>query len=105
MKIFVAHASDSNFQEELYQPLRNSQLNKDHEIILPQEEGHEEVTRDLIKSCDLVIAEVSNPSTGQGIELGWADAFSIPVVCIYKEGATFSNALHYVCNKFLMYHT
>jgi nucleoside 2-deoxyribosyltransferase len=103
MKIFVAHASSFNFKEALYDPLRNSVLNQQHEIILPQEEGHEEVTKELIKSCDLLIAEVSYPSTGQGIELGWADMYSVPVVCIYKQGASFSQALHYVSKKFLMY--
>ncbi len=103
MKIFVTHASSFNFQDELYKPLRESSLNQEHEFILPQENGRLEVDKELIKSCNLIIAEVSHPSTGQGIELGWADMLDIPIVCIYKEGTNFSPALHYVSKKFLMY--
>src|SRR5436190_4550825 len=103
MKIFVAHATNSNFKEELYEPLRASLLNEQHEFILPQENERMEDTRGVIKECDLVIAEVSHPSTGQGIELGWADLFGKPVICIYKQGAEFSPALHMVSKKFLMY--
>lgn len=103
MKIFVVHASTINFKEDLYAPLRNSKLNEEHEIILPQENGRMEVTREFIKSCDVIIAEVSAPSTGQGIELGWANVLEVPIICIYKEKADFSPALHYVSNKFLMY--
>jgi len=103
MKIFVAHATNSNFQEELYKPLRNSPLNEQHEIVLPQEGEKMTVTKEFIKGCDLLIAEVSHPSTGQGIELGWADALDVPIICIYKEGANISGALSNVCKKFLMY--
>lgn len=71
MKIFVAHSSMFDFINKLYIPLWGSRLNTLHDIFLPQENGHEEVTKELIKSCDLVIAEVSMPSTGAGIELGW----------------------------------
>lgn len=103
MKIFVAHATKSDFKEELYKPIRESELNKKHDFILPQENGKEVITREIIQSCDLVLAEVSHPSTGQGIELGWANIFNVPIICLYKDGATPSNSLSFISNKMLMY--
>ncbi len=103
MKIYVAHSSNFEFKRKLYEPLRKSDLNKAHEIFLPQETGKEEVTRDLIKGCQLVIAEVSLPSTGEGIELGWADIFGIPILCIYEAGTRRSLSLDYVTKNFIEY--
>lgn len=87
MKIFVAHSSGFDFRTKLYKPLRDSSLNNDHEILLPQEGEVEEITREMIKDCDALIAEVSTPSLGAGIEMGWADAFGHPVIAIYEKGS------------------
>jgi len=103
MKIFVTHATKSNFQEELYKPLRESSLNKNHEIYLPQEHGRKTITKEFVQSCDLIIAESSFPSTGQGIELGWADIYEIPILCISKKGIEPSRALQYVTRSFASY--
>jgi membrane-bound lytic murein transglycosylase MltF len=53
--------------------------------------------------CNLVIAEVSYPSTGLGIELGWASTYLIPIVCIYRKGSEISGSLRQVSTKFLKY--
>jgi len=103
MKILVIHATNSNFRDELYKPLRESLLNKNHQIHLPQEHGRETVTKEFIKSCDLIIAECTFPSTGQGIELGWADIYTIPILCISKKGTLPSRVLHYVTSNFIVY--
>lgn len=66
MKIFVSHSTNYDFDSELYAPLRQSDLAKEHEIILPHENQRDVNTKDIIKNCDLVVAEVSYPSTGQG---------------------------------------
>jgi hypothetical protein len=42
-------------------------------------------TKELIKTYSAVIAEMSYPSTGAGIEIGWADAFNIPIIFIHNE--------------------
>lgn len=85
MRIFVSHASIFDFREELYRPLRNSRLDSHHEIFLPQEKGYEEITMSMIKKADLLIAEVTYPSIGMGIEMGWAYLFRVPVICVYRE--------------------
>ncbi len=103
MKIFVPHSSSFDFRSELYIPIRNSPLNRIHEFILPQEKRREVITKDIIRSCDMVLAEVSHPSTGQGIELGWASILGIPIICIYKSTSKYSQALHYVTDRFIAY--
>ncbi len=37
-----------------------------------------------LRSCDLVVAEVSVPSLGVGYELGWATAMKKPVLCLHR---------------------
>lgn len=106
MNIYVSHSRSFDFQNELYLPIKNSELSKQHTFIFPYEESDEPCnTKDLFvsKDCDLVIAEVSYAATGQGIELGWADMMGIPIICIYKDGAEISQSLHAVSKKFLMY--
>src|SRR5258708_4223441 len=105
MKIYIAHSTNYDFKNELYVPLRNSALNSQHDIVLPHENDTFIKTKDIIRESDLVIAETksdsliisfvlikdiiresdlviaetSYPSTGEGIELGWADSFKVPV--------------------------
>jgi len=103
MKILVTHSSEFDFRNKLYRPLRVSVLNKNYELRLPQEEGREKLTKDIIRECGAIIAECSLPSTGQGIELGWANAYNIPIICIHEKGSKISNALHYVSDIFIEY--
>lgn len=106
MKIYIGHSREFNYKEELYKPIRNSRLNDEHEIIFPHE-VHEEakdfVTRDIIKTCDVMVAEVSFPATGLGIELGWANSSKCPIICIYKKGSKISGSLKVICDKFIEY--
>lgn len=41
----------------------------------------------MIEDSDALIAEVSMPSLGAGIEMGWADSFHHPVIAIYEKGS------------------
>lgn len=103
MKIFVAHSSGFDFRTKLYEPLRSSSLNAEHEILLPQEGEVEEITRDMIKDCDALIAEVTMPSLGAGIEMGWADAFHHPVIAIYEKGSKSSFSIDNVVTDRIEY--
>jgi len=77
-----------------------------NEVFLPQEKDKpEQITKERIEHCDLVIAEVSYPSTGQGIELGWADIYSRPIICVYQEKSVISHSLVFITNKFITYKT
>jgi len=94
MKIYIPHSTSFDYKTELYAPVRSSAPNFRHEIVLPHEGAINPVdTREAIRGADLIIAEVSYPSTGMGIELGWADMMGKPVVAIYKTGCAPSAAV------------
>ena len=105
MNIYVAHATSFDYQNELYRVIRKSELNERHNIILPHEKGLGLFnSKDFFKKdCDLVIAEVSYPSIGVGIELGWADALGIPMVCMHKKGTRISKSILAITNHVFAY--
>ena len=83
MKIYVSHKRGMVNQEQFYSIF-------DERFILPHKNSDESYkSKELFQShgCDLILAEVSEPSTGQGIELGWANAYGIKIICISREGS------------------
>lgn len=79
-------------------------LAKRHQIFFPHDEENKDVkSKDIIAKSDYLLAEVSQPSTGQGIELGWADTFNTPIICFYRAGSEPSNSLRFVSNSFIEY--
>jgi hypothetical protein len=113
MKIFVSHSPKGNYQEELYKPLRESELSKKHELIFPhaaaseprqgRESEIEVPTKDTIRDCDLVVAEVSNPLFDQGLELGWANGAYVTILCFYKSGSEVSSSVKSVTDSIFEY--
>jgi 2'-deoxynucleoside 5'-phosphate N-hydrolase len=43
--------------------------------------------RGWIDEADIVVAEVTQPSTGVGYEIGYAETHGKPVYCLYRQGA------------------
>ena len=103
MKIFIAHSSNFDFENKLYKPILDSDIVKNHEVFLPIQNGREAVTKEVIGECDVLFADLSSPSTGAGIELGWADMQNVPVVCIHEEGSIVTPAIKYITNKIFAY--
>lgn len=102
MKLYLAHSSNYDYQTELYAPMK--QFFADHEVFYPHDLHNDGIkSKDVIPTCDAVIAEVSFPSTGEGIEIGWADAANIPIICLYKKGASVSSALRFISDTFVEY--
>ncbi len=102
MIIQLWHARDSDFQAELYAPLKGSSFFHEHEWILPHD--WEEVnSRESLKAVDIFIADVSHPATGLGIELGFASLYSKRILCIYKKWNKVSSSLKYITEDFLEY--
>ncbi len=78
----------------------------DHVLHFPHEQSHEPVnTKDIIQSSDFVLAEVSHPSTGQGIELAWADEANTPIIGCYRDNADYSSSLKMLNPQFMPYST
>jgi len=104
MKIYVGHATRFNYYNELYQPLMQSNLWQQYTWYLPHLDSSRPInTKTLIHNCDLVIAEVSLPSTGLGIELGWANSAQVPIIAIHKIDAKISSSLELICLKLIAY--
>lgn len=105
MKIYVGHSSSIDFREELYEPLKSSDLFEEHELVFPHEDSGELFdSKNFLKDeADLMVAEVSEASTGLGIELGWADRFEVPIICICRESADPSGALKAVTDDLNFY--
>ena len=104
MKIYISHSSKYDYTNRIYTPIKNSDLVQSNTFFLPHEDKNKIVnTKDIISNCDLVIAEVSSPTIGQGIELGWADYAKIPIVCIYEKETRISTSLKFITNYFIEY--
>lgn len=103
MKIYVSHSTNFDYKTELYEPL-NRAFSDIHALVLPHEKSEDGVrAKDIIPTCDLLLAEVSYPSTGQGIELGWADVAETPIICFYKSGSKISGAINFIDAKSFEY--
>jgi len=105
MKIYLAHSTKFDFQNDLYGPIKKSEAYGIHMFVLPHDKAEWKNSREIIKNSDLVIAEVTYPSTGLGIELGWANAYDIPIICIYREGGELSKSLKAIASKERKYNT
>lgn len=104
MIIYVTHASSFDYHKELYKPLKQVEKLLGHTFILPHEESKEPYdSKKLLEEVDLVLAEVTYPSTGQGIELGWASFYQRRIVCFYKEGFKYSSSLKKISSEFNSY--
>lgn len=106
MKIYVTHSKKWDYQEKLYNPIKNSKLIEKYEFIFPHDEQSKNVhSKETITESDLIIAEVSLPATGMGIELGWAEDRNVPILCISEDGYHVTNALKFITSNFIVYKT
>ena len=104
MNIYFSHSSKYDYNNKLYNPIKNSKLCESHDFFFPHDNDNNAInTKLIISNSDLVIAEVSLPATGQGIELGWADYATTPILCIYEKGSNISSSLKFITDNFIEY--
>jgi hypothetical protein len=104
MKVYVAHSSNFDFKSELYNPIRESSLISKHDFFFPHDTDIVFDSKGAIQNVyDVILAEVSFPSTGLGIELGWANDANRKIICIYKKGSKYSSSLKVVSDTFIEY--
>ena len=104
MKIYVAHASSFPYEKSLYTPIMSHPMSQKHVFVFPHLNAQNGIdARELIKTCDLMLAEVSLPSLGEGIELGWASAAHIPITCLHEKGTHPSRSLRHICTSIQEY--
>ena len=104
-KIYVAHSRGFDFKTDLYAPLRESDLNSQYTIVLPHENSDELFSsKDFFRDeCDAIVVEASYPKIGVGIEIGWADAFGVPIIAMHKEGSKLSGSLRPMARSVIKY--
>jgi len=84
MKIYVGHATSFDYKNELYAPIKNSDLWLQHEFVLPHDKNTEPFNSKLtISNSDLVIA--------------------VPILAIYKEGCISSSAIKIITDRIIPY--
>lgn len=104
MNIYISHSSSYDYENEIYKPIKSSSLANIHHFFLPHEPKNIDVdAKDELKQTDILVAEVSLPSTGQGIELGQANVAGVPIVCLFKAGYKPSNSLRFVSDNLIEY--
>jgi hypothetical protein len=104
MKIYLSHSGNHDYETELYAPLKSSDIARTHQILFPHDkENINQKSKNWIEVADLVIAETSHPSTGQGIELGWADAAAKRILYFYKTGSKISSSLKFITEDSIEY--
>ena len=103
MNIFISHSKKYDYINKIYNPIKNSNLVKSNNFFFPHDNNKTINTKEIISNSDLAIAEVSLPGTGQGIELGWADYATTPILCIYEKGLKINSSLKFITNNFIGY--
>ena len=96
MKIYVGHLKKSDYMNELYLPIINSELGKREEFIFPHLSEETFNSQEVIEQVDLFIAEISSNSTGLGIEIGRAEVKGKKILCICNEKSKMPSCLKYV---------
>ncbi|MEX0650348.1 MAG: hypothetical protein WD200_05075 [Candidatus Andersenbacteria bacterium] len=103
---FVSHPSGSPQHTPTFFNAINrfAEEHPDIKVVLPHKEEDEvQLTKDEIAKADLVLVEVSIPSTGSGIELGWANAAKKEIIAFHHGGSEPSPALKFVTSQIIIY--
>jgi hypothetical protein len=104
MNIYISHSGAYDYEKELYTPVKQSELAEIHQFFLPHEPENLDTDAKIeLKKTDVLVAEASLPSTGQGIELAQAEAADVPIVCFFKTGSRPSSSLRFVTSKIIEY--
>ena len=92
--VYISHSSNMDYEKELYQPLLSSKLADMYNFILPHSEKYKDIdTKNILIKSSCLIAEVSFPGTGIGLELGRAESNNIPIICVIKKGYKCSSSV------------
>ena len=79
LNIYFVHSTKFDYNNLLYKRLLSSSVCLSHNLMLPQtKEYQEKYTKDLMAKADVIVAEVSNPSFGLGLELKWLLKYDKP---------------------------
>lgn len=105
MKVYLTHSKNIDYKR-LCALLKNAF--SEIEFIFPYDNSKQPVDSSKYlktRGCDLLLADITCPSTGQGIEIGWADSSDIPIIFFYKKGADVSRSIKFLSDIIIEYKT
>ncbi len=96
MKIYFACAIRGGNKNEIpYSDIVAELRGIGHDVFAPFETGWSLSDRHIylrdineINKCDLVVAEVSNPSLGVGYEIGYTEGIKKPIICMAYQSSS-----------------
>lgn len=104
MIIYFIHATCFDYITNFYEPIKTIDSLKHYTLIFPHEKSQHGIkSKDIIQQADLVIAEVSYPSIGVGIELAWADLFNSKIITLSQINKTVSSSLQFINTSHYQY--
>ncbi|MFP3728122.1 hypothetical protein U8V72_23370 [Priestia filamentosa] len=62
-----------------------------------------DIEKDMLKTCDVIIADVSYPTIHLGMELGWADIYKVDIICVCVKGTAISSHLTKMSKEIVIY--
>ena len=101
-KVYICHSSKYDYVNKIYNPIKSSKFMETYDFVFPHD-GDVVNTKDIISNADLVIVDISGATFGQGIEIGWADAAGVDILCIYKKGMEKRRSIQLLTDKFIEY--
>jgi hypothetical protein len=102
MKIYCAHSRSFDYTKEYYEPLQKA-FGGQHELIFPHASTVFTDTKEILSSCTVLLAEVSYPATGLGIEIGRAEMMQVPIIALHTAGSQVSEAVNAVATTSFEY--
>lgn len=97
LKIYFIHSTKFDYNNLIYKQLLSSGTCITQELMLPMSsENKGKYAKDLIAQADIVIAEVSHPSFGLGLELKWLSKVDKPKLFLSLDNKVPSNYRKYI---------
>lgn len=104
LDIYISHSKKMDYKNKLYGPLMKSKIGKENNLILPRTPQYNDLdTKDILINSDLLIAEVTIPGTGVGIEIGRAECSNVKILCLLKKGEKCSTSVKRICPDIIEY--
>ncbi|MEG2310667.1 MAG: hypothetical protein RSB76_01610 [Clostridia bacterium] len=104
LDIYISHSKKMDYKNKLYNPLLKSKIGKENNLILPRTPQYNNIdTKDVLANSDVLIAEVTIPGTGVGIEIGRAQCCNVKILCLLKKGEKCSTSVRRVCENIIEY--
>lgn len=109
-QIYFTHARTAKpwdhtwtYSNDLYTPIKKSELFGNYDFQLPHEHGDDYNSREAIRRSRALVADVTYPDLGVGIEIGWAQSMDKPIIIVHEEGRSPLPFVKYASSKIYSY--